>query len=486
MKPTPLRAERALLHPLWVLSLVLLLINDHALKGAGVLPRAVTGKLSDLAGYFLFPMLLATLLRARSRVGVAAAHALTVGLLLLLELSPAAGALVERWAGIRSWADPTDLVALGSIAASWWVLVPVAEREVPLRLLAARSLAVVGGLASVATSPVSPPPSSTPQPVQGFLWNTTSSDIEVRVMAPRQDLVFSCIGPQGTPDASVYRADQFRVVRDVIVVANGRISLDGFAHGSCNLLLLAVEGAPDTVVIWRSDTLPLTDISQTPEPLAGVQIRQTAFARTIVLPGSYAGGAVPTVEPNEESQCLPPAAFEDPAWSEPVPAGDVQWQLASVSRGIDGCDALSLQPVGGGQPRTFYLCINPLPLPFAVGDLLSFRRPQGVRDGVVLDSGAAIAAAVVTSRPGVERQICAAISHGCVVGAQTFISVSTPNATFNALRAGGLKESVSNGWRTTIHVSRAESVFVARQDCDASANLGTYSSYAWVARKEMP
>jgi hypothetical protein len=39
-------------------------VNDHVLKGSGLLPAAVTGKLSDVAGLFFFPVLCASLVRA--------------------------------------------------------------------------------------------------------------------------------------------------------------------------------------------------------------------------------------------------------------------------------------------------------------------------------------------------------------------------------------------------------------------------------------
>ena len=61
---------RVLAHPAWIGALLLLLINDHVLKGAGLLPGWVTGKLSDLAGLFVAPALLAVLVRARTRAGL--------------------------------------------------------------------------------------------------------------------------------------------------------------------------------------------------------------------------------------------------------------------------------------------------------------------------------------------------------------------------------------------------------------------------------
>ena len=55
-----LRPSRALLHPLWLGSLALLVLNDHVLKGAGLLPGVLTGKLSDFAGVFADELLFTT------------------------------------------------------------------------------------------------------------------------------------------------------------------------------------------------------------------------------------------------------------------------------------------------------------------------------------------------------------------------------------------------------------------------------------------
>jgi hypothetical protein len=51
---------RALHHPITILSIGVLLLNDHILKTLS--PNAVTGKLSDFAGLFFFPFLLTTFL----------------------------------------------------------------------------------------------------------------------------------------------------------------------------------------------------------------------------------------------------------------------------------------------------------------------------------------------------------------------------------------------------------------------------------------
>jgi len=72
------RALRSLIHPVSILALSVLIINDHNLKDA--YPGFVTGKLSDIEGLALFPILLAAifgLLRLPDRAAFVAAAATT-------------------------------------------------------------------------------------------------------------------------------------------------------------------------------------------------------------------------------------------------------------------------------------------------------------------------------------------------------------------------------------------------------------------------
>ncbi len=116
-----------MLHPAWIAALIVLALNDHLLKGAGLLPAAVTGKLSDLAGLFVAPALLAALVRCRSPRSwwLSAAGVTTVFSALKLS-SAAAQTWTVAFAAVgipfRIWTDPTDLLALPAIALSWWVL----------------------------------------------------------------------------------------------------------------------------------------------------------------------------------------------------------------------------------------------------------------------------------------------------------------------------------------------------------------------------
>lgn len=130
----------------------LLLVNDHWLKGVG--PAWLTGKLSDIAGLVLLPLVLQATwevgqtLRRRfeapsDRVLLAAVGLSGVGFA-LVQLVPTVNVAFEwglgslQWpfysvrawvAGqpcpplrpVQSWADPSDLLALPALSLAWWI-----------------------------------------------------------------------------------------------------------------------------------------------------------------------------------------------------------------------------------------------------------------------------------------------------------------------------------------------------------------------------
>ncbi|GAB1819998.1 hypothetical protein [Herbidospora sp. RD11066] len=105
-------------HPLTVLALVVLVVNDHVLKAA--FPGFVTGKLSDMAGLILFPPLLDLALR-RPKVSIAitgVAFTLVKGAETGAWLASEAWSLVWNPSLVR--ADVTDLLTLPALGVAWW------------------------------------------------------------------------------------------------------------------------------------------------------------------------------------------------------------------------------------------------------------------------------------------------------------------------------------------------------------------------------
>jgi hypothetical protein len=149
---SPVAAD-ALLHPVALVSLAVLVVNDHLLKAA--YPGFVTGKLSDVAALALFPIFLVAareLMVASvgrrwrpSRRAAAVAVVATAVVFTLVELVPAADALYEASLGALQWparallallagdavpvhapaivtADPTDVLTVPAVLLAWWVL----------------------------------------------------------------------------------------------------------------------------------------------------------------------------------------------------------------------------------------------------------------------------------------------------------------------------------------------------------------------------
>ena len=152
---------RALASPVSVVSLVVLVLNDHLLKQAW--PGVVTGKLSDVAGLVVAPLLLTVGLTA---IGVRRPCAWACGLTAVgftaVKVSPAAAAAVSGWWSLTGFptvmrADPTDLLALPAVSVAWLVHRRVArQRPVEWRRVVATAsglaLVPLGVVATAATS----------------------------------------------------------------------------------------------------------------------------------------------------------------------------------------------------------------------------------------------------------------------------------------------------------------------------------------------
>ena len=159
--PRELAPARALLTPTWIASLAVLVANDHLLKGSGLLPDVVTGKLSDFAGLIVAPTLLAALLGVRSRRALLACHVAVGAVFAGIQISLP---FADLWAGLMGmighpWvitSDLTDLIALPMLLASWKLLVPEMNAELPafapLQRTAVACLSLFGLWSTVATS----------------------------------------------------------------------------------------------------------------------------------------------------------------------------------------------------------------------------------------------------------------------------------------------------------------------------------------------
>ncbi len=149
---------RCLQHPLSLISIVLLLFNDHFLKI--ISPSWLTGKLSDFAGLFSFPFVVAaglSLLLSKFNytlrfIGLCAFVFVAIWFMLLKTFLPA-NSLTVQFASllmgppIKFILDPTDIIAIAVLFPAW-NLWNHFRRSKPTHIALS-----IGAFAAIATSP---------------------------------------------------------------------------------------------------------------------------------------------------------------------------------------------------------------------------------------------------------------------------------------------------------------------------------------------
>ncbi len=269
-----LEPARALLHPAWLGAFAVLLLNDHVLKATLEMPW-VTGKLSDVAGLLVAPVLLAAILRVRRLRGVVLS-ALAVGAVFAaINLSPAAAGL---WDGAMAtvgfeWVthtDPTDCLALGVLPFSILIFI-TRMREPwhhPTERVAAAGLALAGLLGCAASGP---PPDDPQNPefsarlallnktheLQVFqirqLDDTISADCDRVAEAPQEYLRAEAFGepvrwelfsgqriPVTTQGSDIFRTEPPPVL----------------GEDECRATRITLETADDIIVFWGGELEP--------------------------------------------------------------------------------------------------------------------------------------------------------------------------------------------------------------------------------------
>lgn len=185
---------RAVTSPPTIIAVLLLLLNDHLLKGSGVVPGLVTGKLSDFAFLFFAPIVLVYATRARSRYAVAAAFAVPVAVFVAINLSQLASdafaGTLSTFTPSRHVCDAEDLVALAILPLTWWYLWRAPQ---PTAVVQARShsgsrmvVTMIASISCMATSSQREPAPMTPthKPVYMSWEEFRGNAVEVKAPQP--------------------------------------------------------------------------------------------------------------------------------------------------------------------------------------------------------------------------------------------------------------------------------------------------------------
>jgi hypothetical protein len=390
-----LHPARALLTPTWLLALVVLALNDHLLKGAGLLPGAVTGKLSDLAGMLVAPVLLAVaparplaprpapvprrgrgrvrrhqpVARRRRRLVRAHGPRVAVARHRRPHRPPRPPRARARLARARPRDDPP--------AARRSRRSPRASPRPPPSPSAASSAsppartrrptatrARATGARSGPTPRRPPPPTSTTRTSRPTCTSTTpaTADIRVRTRGLLQDVQLDCIAVERTRacccrrrcsararpcPAAEHQRRRPRPDRDPRVSSPCASRATPFAARSC------CSGGPATSRS-RSSTATSTTSSSTPPAPCCSPRRRPAVSR----PSRAARSCSPSTTSRRRTRCTPaPTSSASPG----ATRRSASTSCSTVEVGPDGCVAATVD----GSDARWYLCVPEGAFPFA-------------------------------------------------------------------------------------------------------------------------
>jgi hypothetical protein len=362
------------------------------LKGGRYLPSDVTGKLSDFAGLMVAPLLLAVLLRVRTRRGWWAAHVAVAAVFAGIQLSRSFADVWSDAMGLFGfpWAitcDPTDLVALPMLLLSAWAypqLVTATARRLARRN--AEVAAAAGGLACcVATSP--PQPNWTPTiDADVYIHNGNDYPMVVRVRGLKPEVDLDCDAVSEAPgrlldEALFGDATGWNLEADAnMVLLTEEESVDwGWdtrrPDRPCHAYLLDVDNVTPTVVFWRQGELPQMILDGTgldESHLGYIDVQHDEDGRGTLEAGENILFQHPDDVVPPQGACGPADESRRLIWSADLPSGD--WILGTVDNGVDGCVELELRTGFEAsedlEGRTEYVCLPPGSFPFSTGDAI--------------------------------------------------------------------------------------------------------------------
>ena len=297
-----LDARRALLHPAFLVAVFVLVVNDHVLKH-GVLAGVITGKVSDFAGLFFAPVVVAAVFGVKSRRGLVLSGLVVGGVFAAINTSAVVAAGFDGVASLvypfHTTVDPTDLVALVAILMGIVVLEPaMSVGAAPIRRLFEYAALTCAGLASIATSP--PPcggvaaclPTEPEQRAQVSILNKTNELHELRIRLPLAGVAFDCDLVAQNPAAylsdALFGAPYTRLLQSGQEIAIGDPDAEfggnnvDIPPGECGAALVETDHAPDIVIFWDAD-LPMKSFPFD----ADVPPEIPADPQTVVLAANY-------------------------------------------------------------------------------------------------------------------------------------------------------------------------------------------------------
>ncbi|MBS2016060.1 MAG: hypothetical protein JST00_24480 [Deltaproteobacteria bacterium] len=280
----------------FLVAVAIVAINDHVLKGAGILPSVVTGKLSDLAGLFFAPTLLAALVTSRTRRAAWICDLATASVFAAIKLAPWATGAWNALVFGTSVCDPTDCLALPMIVLGrlTWPLAPRAATPAPDAGRASlRPLTAVVAVAALAVCAGSSPHMITPSTITASKWTERgtprlSVDPSLSSVALTVSFATSRLDCEALVRAPAETLRELRFEQAASGFATGDVPLDpdryltsppwcGIAKieaTESRVLGIGADSLPPTFVVWRRDAVRTARLND-----------PNGAARVVIAPG---------------------------------------------------------------------------------------------------------------------------------------------------------------------------------------------------------
>lgn len=390
--------------PAWWCALGLWLLNDHALKGAGLLDPVITGKLSDVCGLWVLPAGLAALAKryAHTRIPGYLPYVVVALYFSGLQLWPglvtaSEGVLASLGVPSKITPDPSDLVALLVLWPAWRRY-SASGRAAAVAPTAPFRWAMVGYpimlFATVATSRVDQP-EGIQRTGRLFLYNQTGNTQQITIKQIRANADANCFSIQDNP-ANHLHDDLFDAVETATLAPQDILVLDARADTNlqsdapsektaCHAMIIGGPKLEPKLLFWNNQQFPLQRFTELPlEPTRDGIITIETAPEPGPFPFVYRHtGETKLEHPVRDTaldppspECAPPSPPINIEWGEPFPQGI--HRLESVGPGEDGCIALELASQEDSEQTTRrYLCIPAERFPFDQGNLLQFRSLEG-------------------------------------------------------------------------------------------------------------
>jgi hypothetical protein len=360
---------------LWWAALALLLLNDHALKGAGLLPAAITGKLSDFAGMVVAPPLAALVLGAGSPARRVVAAALVALGLVLIKLWPDAARALEHALALlgvpsRIWVDASDLFALAALPLGYALSAPPATA----RRADSASWLQRGGVALAALACIATTGGGEKKSTGG------SSDVPQIENATGESLTVIVASTEGAGGCALYRddrvalltADAFVAARELVLEDEARATLTASHQTArCGAATVHLPDGDRVVVFWRD--------LEAIESFAPADDERWVARRVVVSGGSghfdvEVGDDLSTLEVGgdlPEPDCPEPEVTHSLEFTALAEAHGF-FEIGELREADDGCLEVDWFAIEGDtSPDTQRLCVPGWSFPFEAGETLS-------------------------------------------------------------------------------------------------------------------